>query len=555
MKKHKITGIKQKLTNCFLKSISIANVAALISIVFLLILANRYKTALEMNGFIQGDIGEYNTFLQEGGANARDLIFATDTHVITESQYGLDKCDKNATFYFAEIEKKVENAEERAILNSIQEKYAQYIELRNLAITLRNSDLFYEDVRPLLKEITALGESLLKLNKEMGDNVSASLTITSICLIFVIIIVIISGFIVSMKLANNFSNNIAGVIDDVGIATQKLAIGEMNVALDIHTGDEFEHMAANFNTAVSNLRAYVDTLNYGLTEVAAGNLAVRPNVEFQGDFIALKEAIERLIVSLNATIGQIYDSSDQVALGAEQFAQNAQGLAEGATSHAAAIEELTATIENAASAAGNSAQQAIEANQTAETFAAVADQSSQDMAQLTAAMIRITETSKEIETIIAEIEEIADQTNLLSLNATIEAARAGEAGRGFAVVADQIGKLASDSAQSAANTRTLIAKSLEEIAQGNAITTKTSQALEQVVGGIKLLAAASKESSESSTEQANNMQQVLSGIEQITEVVQSNSAAAEETSATSEELSAQSQNLKALIEHFQLIDN
>jgi len=555
MKKHKITGIKQKLTNCFLKSISIANVAAIISIVFLLILANRYKTALEHNGFIQGDIGEYNTFLQEGGANARDLIFATDSHVITESQYGLEKCDKNATYYFEEIEKKVENADERAILDSIMEKYLQYIDLRNQAIETKNSVLFYEEVRPLLKEITALGESLLKMNKEMGDSVSASLTMTSICLIIVIILVIILGGLVSMKLANNFSNNIVGVIDNVRIATQKLANGEMNVTLDIHTGDEFEHMANNFNTAVTNLQTYVDTLSYGLSEVASGNLRVQPNVEFQGDFVALRNSIENLIHSLNTIIGQINDGSDQVALGAEQLAQGAQGLAEGATSQAAAIEELTATIENAASAASNSAQQAIEANQTAETFASMADQSSQDMAQLTDAMARITETSKEIETIIAEIEEIADQTNLLSLNATIEAARAGEAGRGFAVVADQIGKLASDSAQSAANTRALIAKSLEVITQGNEITTKTSQALQQVVDGIKFLASASKESSESSTEQANNMQQVLSGIEQIAEVVQSNSAAAEETSATSEELSAQSQNLKALIEHFQLIDN
>ena len=121
MKKDKKTGIKQKLTNSFLKSISIANVAAIISIIFLLILDSRYGTALELNGFIQGDIGEYNTFLQEGGAYARDLVFATDETIISESKKALAECDKQTEYYFAEIVAKLEKAEERALTNSIQE--------------------------------------------------------------------------------------------------------------------------------------------------------------------------------------------------------------------------------------------------------------------------------------------------------------------------------------------------------------------------------------------------------------------------------------------------
>ena len=169
-------------------------------------------------------------------------------------------------------------------------------------------------------------------------------------------------------------------------------------------------------------------------------------------------------------------------------------------------------------------------------------------------MEHIDAASRQIETIIVEIEDIASQTNLLSLNASIEAARAGEAGRGFSVVAAQISKLASDSADSAGRTRDLIMKSLEEVDNGNIITKRAQEGLADIINGIDVLANATKQSSENFKSQVSTMLEIERGIEQISMVVQNNSAEAQQTSSTSEELSAQANTLNDLMRQFNLLE-
>lgn len=188
----------------------------------------------------------------------------------------------------------------------------------------------------------------------------------------------------------------------------------------------------------------------------------------------------------------------------------------------------------------------------AENYAQQADAGHAQMRSLMEEMDRINETSKKIQNIIADIEDIASQTNLLSLNAAIEAARAGESGKEFAVVAEQIRKLAEQSAQSAVDTRSLIEGSLQEIKNGNQAAEVAAESLEQIVAGVKEIATDAKRLSEESAAQAQAMQQAELGVNQISEVVQSNSAAAEESSATSEELSAQAYALNDMVEKFTL---
>ena len=550
-------SVKKRLAKSFRTVVIVASIAGLLGAALSIGLSFRYDKALHLNGFIQGDLGEYSTFLNKGAASVRDIILLQDDALIAQAKEELAQADEKVESYLHEFEEKLENAEERALLADIKTEYPLYIEVRQAVIELGEQnkgeealELFLTEADPHLEKIIKDTDSLIAMNVEMGNKMARNLNLFSEILAAVIVVYLLVAIAVSAKIAVSTARDFTRPIEKVKEGTRKLADGNLDVHIQVNSRNEFGEMADDLNSAIAKLREYIQVIEYGLEEVGKGNFAVRPTIEFHGDFVKMKEAIEKITISLSQTMSQINEGADQVAMGAEQLAQSAQQLAEGATSQAASVQELTATIEDVTMASKESANVASDAYDNAQQFVAVAQASSDEMKLLTEAMERISETSNEIESIIAEIEDIAAQTNLLSLNASIEAARAGEAGRGFAVVADQIGKLAADSAQSAVNTRTLIAKSLVEVEQGNEITVRTADALEQVMEGIKELAKGSKATSVQSSEQAETMVQVQMGVEQIAEVVQNNSASAEETSATSEELSAQSQNLKALVDHF-----
>ena len=178
--------------------------------------------------------------------------------------------------------------------------------------------------------------------------------------------------------------------------------------------------------------------------------------------------------------------------------------------------------------------------------------SQQQMDRMRGAMNNIQEASNKVVGIIKTIEDIADQTNLLSLNASIEAARAGEVGRGFAVVAGEIGNLANESARAVNTTRDLINVSLEEIRKGNALVDDVVNSLSQAVEKVEEVNGMIQKTAENAVMQMESMNQIKHGVQEMSQGIQDNSAMAEETSATSEELAAQVITLNELVGKFEL---
>lgn len=551
--------IQKRLILCFVLVVVLASLSGVLGSILLIRSDLNYSEALVVNGFAQGDIGTFNTYLNKGGAVVRDIIMLTDQDDIQASVAELEQIQTNTNSAYEAMKSNCQSAEESEYIKLIDERLPQYRELRDKVIDLglanKNEEaltMFREEARPILNDMMNAADGLRDLNVELGNKVSSSLTMQSnmtvVLILAVIALTIFISVVFAVKIAKSFSEPILKVKD----ASMQLAQGGLDIRVQVDTVDEVGEMAHSFGDAAAMMREIIQDVSRCLSEIAANNFDIDTRVEYKGDFKDIEVAIATITESLSDAMQQINEASSQVALGAGQMSESAQSLAEGATEQAGAVEELTATIENVTLESETSAENAIKSYERAREYEQEAEIGNEEMKQLIQAMENISETSKKIENIIAEIEDIASQTNLLSLNASIEAARAGEAGRGFAVVADQIGKLASDSAKSAVNTRELIGSAISEVEAGNLITMKTSEALEKVIAGIKTLAEDSQKSSEMSAMQAATMKQVEEGVEQISSVVQTNSAAAQETSATSEELTAQAENLKGLVDQFKL---
>ena len=371
--------------------------------------------------------------------------------------------------------------------------------------------------------------------------------------IFVLVIAAI-GVAATVVIGISLQNLIVQPVHELKAVAEKISKGDFDIGTPWDSQDELGDLSRSFGRTASTLKLVIGDLNYIVSGFAEGNFNVRSKCPeaYAGELNSVRQGLIKMVRAISELLDGMQSSADQVAAGSSQLAVSAQDIAEGATEQAAAVQELVATVNEVTNQVMENTKSTDIAHNKAKAVGAEAENSKAKMKELTQAMDKINSTSQQIEKVIADIEGIASQTNLLSLNASIEAARAGEAGRGFAVVADEIRKLAEESAASAVESRKMIDASMSEVAAGSRITQETSDALNKVIEELDHIILQVANIRTASDRQAVSVKEIEKGVEQINDVIQSNSAASQETSATSEELSASATTLDEMMKRFVL---
>jgi methyl-accepting chemotaxis protein len=355
----------------------------------------------------------------------------------------------------------------------------------------------------------------------------------------------------------------------------RVSAGDMDVTISaVDRTDEVGVLTQTFRRMVANIREMANLTK----QVAAGDLSVKVIPQSENDVMG--NALAVMVENLRTQTLAIQEGVNVLASSAAEIMASTTMVASGATESASAVAETTATVEEVRQTSqlasqkvrlvADSAQRSLQVSQQGKKSAEDAiqgmDRIREQMETIAESIVSLSEQGQAIGEIIATVNDLAEQSNLLAVNAAIEAAKAGEHGKGFAVVAHEVRSLAVQSKEATAQVRTIlndIQKATNAAVMAAEQGSKVVEAGEKQSGeageAIRLLADCIAESADASTQIAASGHQQMVGMEQVAQAMENIKEAStmSVTSTRQAEQSAQNlhelgQKLKGLVEQFKL---
>ena len=349
----------------------------------------------------------------------------------------------------------------------------------------------YEVINQILKEVIIFSDQQIENSRDNSRKFLQQLILVVTALAFIgLVSAIFIGYTVSQR-------GVVKPIQKFALVAKDIAEnGDFSKRIDVKSNDEIGEAARAINDLLSNTKEAFSEIELVFTKVADGDLTTRIPKSFGVDIDRCAQHIATSLLKLSNVLTDILEDVQRVASASSQVGNAVDQVSDGAKKQLNETQSIVSQME----------------------------QSSKLANEMMEAVDGIQKNSKEIANISLLIEDIAQQTNMLSLNASIEAARAGEQGKGFSVVASEVGKLADRAATSVKD-----------------ISSLSNVANEQAgVGGEKM----------------NNLQTEInsasSSANDLAKIGETNSVAAEEIAASMVELSEIASLAKKKIAEFKL---
>ena len=348
------------------------------------------------------------------------------------------------------------------------------------------------------------------------------------------VVILVVGLGVAFFLADSFTKPIVAVNESI----DKLAHGEFRKLSDaklLSRKDEFGDIVNNMNAVMDKLTEVVTDLKAVMNDLSESSTLLAESAD-----------------QISQTTDDVSEAVQEIAKGATDQADTIQRASENMTMLSDAIQEVANNAEGLASTASNMNEQSMTSAGAMNDLAENMDAMSRAMEEIAEGMNATNAAVQSVNERVDGITSIASQTNLLALNASIEAARAGEAGRGFAVVAEEIGKLATESAQTADEIRAEMERLLKQSQNAinktkevtdieenvTAVLQSTVAQINDLIGGVGTTVDGVNTISGLSEESAASKSIIVDAMDSLSAISEENAASTEQTSASMQELNA-----------------